>query len=131
MPGTVEDGRERGPAPAADELLEARAADELHGEEGGRGERVELVDMDDVGGGEPGDVLGLLAEPAEHVFGVAEAVVDHLHGHVAVERVVVAAVDRAHAAPADQAAGRPATARQRHSAATAARPFPEAPPIAR
>ncbi|MEZ4268148.1 MAG: hypothetical protein R3F39_17435 [Myxococcota bacterium] len=60
-----------------------------------------VVDLGDVPVGQARDRLGLSREALAGLRVAREVAVQHLHGHVAVQRVVVAAVDHAHAAGAD------------------------------
>jgi hypothetical protein len=62
----------------------------------------DLVDLHDVGMGQPGDGLGLVAKAAQ-VFGVLAAGADHLEGDEAVGALLAGPVDDAHPALAQDA----------------------------
>ena len=84
-----------------DHLVEVLAADELHHDVGLALLLAEGVDLGDVGVVELGGGLRLAAEGGEELRRVAEAPQHHLDGDDAGERLVVGAVDAAHAAAAE------------------------------
>ena len=92
--------RER-PGPA-DDRGEVLALDELHDDERAGRVLAVVVDRDDVRVVQRGRVLGLLAEARAEVGVAAVLGAEQLDGDVAIELVVVAAVDRRHAALAEQ-----------------------------
>ena len=89
-------------------VAQALAGDELHRHEQVLVVAAELVDLDDVGVREPGEGLGLALEPelGGHVGDLAQ---QQLDGDLAVEALVVAGVDDAHAAAAELADDRVTT----------------------
>src|SRR5207253_707072 len=94
----------RAAAVALQELAEVHAAEELHDEEeGALFELARVVDGDDAGMIDPGHGARLLLEAHPH-FGVVEVLgLDQLHGHGAIELLVVRLVELGHAARGDAA----------------------------
>ena len=75
--------------------------DELQGEVGRAGLLADLVDLDDVRVLQPGDGLGLAAEPLPTLGRQVRPGQDHLEGDGPVQFAVAGAVDHPHAAAAD------------------------------
>ena len=72
-----------------------------HGEEMAAGVLADEIDRHDVGVRQPGHGGGLGAEATDEVLAAHQFGRQHLDGHLALERLLVAEVDVAHAAAAD------------------------------
>jgi hypothetical protein len=81
--------------------LKGCTGDELHREVASGVVLADLVDRDDVRVVEQGDGLGLVAEPADLVFGGQCGGADHLERNLAVQADLARLVDDAHAAAAN------------------------------